>query len=148
MQVTIVSSTALPSRFLRHPPPTHSSPITNPHFQLTAGKFLIKSLRNVLAGNRVSGPCEYMLAAGRAAFSRDRLVSDSELSQATSLTPDTVGMCSTFVASVALLLLLDAHDDALLAERDGLKGEAVWNRVAVQLVDAVKVGREQQLESI
>lgn len=58
------------------PPPTHSSPITNPHFQLTAGKFLIKSLRNVLAGNRVSGPCEYMLAAGKASFSRDRLLSE------------------------------------------------------------------------
>ena len=63
----------------------------------------------------------------------------SFLNQAASLTPDTVGMCSTFVASVALILLLDAHDDAVLAERDGLKGEAVWNRVAVQLVDAVKV---------
>ena len=108
-------------------------------FQLTAGKFLIKSLRKVLAGDRVSGPCEYMLAASRPDFSRETLVSNCELNQAVALTPDTVGMCSTFVANVALILVLDAHDDCSLAERDGLKGEAVWNRVAVQLVDAVKV---------
>jgi hypothetical protein len=108
--------------------------------QLTTGKFLIKSLRSALAGNQVSGPCEYMRAASKPAFSREKLLSDSELTQATTLTPDNIGICATFVANVALILLLDAHDDASVAERNGLKGEAVWNRVAVQLVDAVKVG--------
>ncbi len=108
--------------------------------QLTTGKFLIKSLRSALAGNQVSGPCEYMRAASNPGFSREKLVSDSKLAQAAALTPDNVHMCCTFVADVALLLLLDAHDDASVAERNGLKGDAVWNRVAVQLVDAVKVG--------
>ena len=80
-----------------------------------------------------------MLAVKQPAFSREGLISSSGLNHAVALTPDTVGICSTFVANVALILILDAHDDALLAERNGLKGEAVWNRVAVQLVDAVKV---------
>jgi hypothetical protein len=89
-----------------------------------------------------------MLAATTPSFSRESLLSDSELNRGVALTHDNVHVCTAFLVNVALLLALDAHDDAALAERDGLKGEAVWNRVALQLVDVVKVHQRVRVVSM